>query len=205
MYQREVKKPYYQQDLLDRAIDEFSRGDGGISQKDINRVKVAAQVQAGIDRYRTEAKGMSLNDLRDEAHDSSRLAKHLEDEGKKRPDKCHAHAIVAGKHEHAAALRAIMARLKIRIDDTDNGCWLPENTAATPHPAFPKAVPHSRIHRYNYFFWIRSRLQSMRDPNMFRLDLRLIGQRLQERNIPEYVMMKKGEGLPGDVGAKRLA
>lgn len=197
MYQKDVNKPYYQQDLLDRAIAEFSNGDGEVSQQDLNRVAVAAQVQSGIDRYRAQAEGMSLDSLRGEAHDSSRLARHLEESGKRRPAKCHAHAIVAGKHEHAAVLRALMARLKIRIDDTDNGCWLPENTAATPHPAFPKAIPHSRIHRYNYFFWIRSRLESMRKPDLFRLDLKLIGQRLQERTCPEYVMMKKGVGLPG--------
>lgn len=196
MRHRDDTKPFHEQDLLDRTIEATIKKAGELTLADLNRITVAAQVQAGIDQYRAEAIGMSVNELYSEKHDSSRLARHLEEAGQPRPPRCHAHAIVAGRHQHAAVLRALMANLKIRIDDTDNGCWLPENTAATPHPTFPKAIPHSRIHRHNYFFWIRSRLEPIRNPEMFRLDLRLIAKRLQESTCPEYVMMKKGEGLP---------
>lgn len=197
MYHREVDKPYYKQDLLDRTIEATAKQQTELTQADLNRIVVAAQIQAGIDQYRAESVGMSVDELRREEHDSSRLARHLEEAGKRRPDHCHAHAIVAGRHQHAAVLRVLMANLGIRIDDTDNGCWLPENTAATPHPAFPKALPHSRIHRYNYYFWIRSRLERIRKTDMFRLDLQLIARHLQENTCPDYVMMKKGEGLSG--------
>ncbi|WKT60942.1 AHH domain-containing protein [Microbulbifer thermotolerans] len=204
MRYKDDSKRFHEQNLLDRTIETTLKKAGELSLADLNRVTVAAQVQAGIDHYRAEAMGMSVSELYNEKHDSSRLARHLEEAGQPRPPRCHAHAIVAGRHQHAAVLRALMANLKIRIDDTDNGCWLPENQAATPHPTFPRAIPHSRIHRYNYYFWIRSRLEPIRDPKRFRLDLRLIAKQLQENTCPEYVMMKKGEGLP-DKPARSVA
>jgi len=188
--------PFHEKNLLDRETDAFVNKEGEITDSDINRLITAAQVQQGLDRYLAQASEMNSGELRAEQHDSSRLGAHLEAVGKTRPHSCHAHAIVAGKHHNAVVTRAMMARMKIRIDDPDNGCWLPSNTAATPDPAFPKAVPHSRIHRYNYFFWLRFRLMNIRQPKNFRQDLQLIGRHLQQGTFPEYVMMKKEEGLP---------
>jgi len=198
MAELEPTLKYHEKNNLDRIIDQISSQEKDPSFSDLHRVVVASQVQAGIDKYLSAetAKSMTTQELRDEEHNSARLGLHLESIGKTRPSKCHAHAIVAGKHHNASIIRALMARLKIRIDDPDNGCWLPENTAATPHPNFPAAVPHSRIHRYNYYFWLRHRLGSIRKNDMFRVDLQLIAQHLQERTMPDYVMLKKGEGLP---------
>ncbi len=187
---------YHEKDLLDHVIDQTIAQENSLTPTDLNKVVVAAQVQCGIDRYLANSKTMTTEQLRGECHNSSRLSRHLESTGQKRPPKCHAHAIVAGKHEYAAILRVIMARLKIRIDDPDNGCWLPENTAATPHPSFPKAVPHSRIHRFNYYFWLRTRLGSIRQELPFRKTLQLTARHLHERTLPEYVLLRKGQGLP---------
>lgn len=187
---------YHEKNLLDHVIDQISTQEKEPTAADLNKVVVAAQVQAGIDKYRAEAKSMSPDGLRSEEHNSARLGEHLVATGKRRPPRCHAHAIVAGKHHHAAVLRTLMARLEIRIDDPDNGCWLPENTAATPHPAFPSAVPHSRIHRYNYFFWIRIRLSSIRKDHLFRKGLQEIARALQQKKFPSYVINKKGQDLP---------
>ena len=72
--------------------------------------------------------------LKAETHSSARLANHLAEECDPRPNKyCHAHAIVAGKHPEAVKLRAVLAWLNMRIDDSHNGCWLPRNTAAKIH------------------------------------------------------------------------
>ncbi|PUA26446.1 MAG: hypothetical protein B0W54_22060 [Cellvibrio sp. 79] len=181
---------------LDVIIEQTAAKDGPLTQSDINKVMVAAQIQDGIERYRSGASDMEYIQLRDEEHDSARLGRYLIERHGPRPPRCHAHAIVAGRHKFAAAVRLVMAKLKIRIDDTDNGCWLPENTAATPHPAFPKAPPHSRIHRSNYFFWIRSRLVRIRSEKIFRLELNLIASELHNGNFPKFVMLKKGVGLP---------
>ena len=117
---------YHEKNILDRAIDNVLGQNKSLTASDLNQVIVAAQVQAGIDRYRAAAESLSINALVNEEHDSTRLGKHLEQTGFKRPPRCHAHALVAGKHMYAAVLRLIMASLKIRIDDPDNGCWLPE-------------------------------------------------------------------------------
>lgn len=181
---------------LDLIIEQTAAKPGDITQSDINKVMVAAQIQDGIERYRLGISEMDYIQLREEEHDSARLGRHLVEKHGKRPPQCHAHAIVAGKHKFAAAARLVMAKLKIRIDDPDNGCWLPENTAATPHPSFPKAPPHSRIHRSNYFFWIRTRLVRIRKAPAFRTELSLIAADLHNGTFPPYVMLKKGVGLP---------
>jgi hypothetical protein len=185
---------YYEKNLLDHAIDNIAAQKTPLSISDFNRVTVAAQVQEGIDKYRAQAASLSTQTLYEEEHNSARLAAHLEQTGKRKPPCCHAHAIVAGKHKYAANLRLLMAKLKVRIDDADNGCWLPENTAATPHPAFPSAPPHSRIHRFNYYFWINSHLISIQKENSFRARLQLIAKQLQQGALPSYVMLPKGAG-----------
>ncbi len=179
---------------MDHAIDEFAQKDKP-TQADMNNVAVSASIQLGLDKYRKAAETMSRLELRSEKHDCNRLARFLEATGQPRPNRCHAHAIVSGAHKEAAQLRAVLAWLKLRIDDPDNGCWLPENTAATPHPLFPKAVPHSRIHRYHYYAWLNRIINSQFISNQanLRQALKLIAQQLQERTFPPYVMLPKGK------------
>ena len=193
----EAQPKYYELNVVDRTIANIvDKLDSEISPSELNRVSVAASVQSGIEKYRSDATDMSLLALSTEEHKSERLGLHLVEKFGARPARCHAHAIVAGKHQYAAQLRLIMAALKIRIDDVDNGCWLPENSAATPHPAMPAAPPHSRIHRYNYYFWLRSRLGSLTKADMFRTGLKIIAKSLYTGKMPDYVMLKKGAGLP---------
>lgn len=193
----QVLVKYYELNLVDRTIvNIIERLQGELTLSDINQIKVTASVQSGIDAYREAAAKRNSQCLKSEEHKSQLLGQHLEEKFGSRPARTHAHAIVAGKHPLAAAIRLIMSKLKIGIDDVDNGCWLPENTAATPHPAMPKAPPHSRIHRYNYYFWISSILSSHRNADAFRSRLKLIAQMLYTGNMPEYVMLPKGKGLP---------
>lgn len=194
--------PYCYKDPLDIVIENTANQSGELTQADINKVIVAAQVQEGIERYRMNAAQKTTQELADEEHSSSRLGSHLVERYGTRPTQCHAHALVAGKHKLCGELRLIMAKLKIGIDDVDNGCWLPENTAATPHPVYPKAPPHSRIHRYNYYTWIHSRLSAARAAPLFRTTLNLLGQMLQTGQYPESVMMKKPAGSPKKVSIK---
>lgn len=182
---------YHEKNLLDHVIDNVLDQSKSLSQSDFNRVGVAAQLQAGIDKYRADVKVMDSVSLEMEPHNSARLGRHLEEAGQKRPPRSHAHAIVAGKHNQAAQLRVLMASLKIRIDDPDNGCWLPENTAATPHPAFPNAVPHSRIHRHNYYSWLFFDLRRINQESMFRIQLQIIARQLQQGTMPKYVLLPK--------------
>ena len=187
---------YHEMNMLDRVINNVASKETSLTQSDINKVIVAAQIQEGIDKYRSAANSMSSLSLRAEEHNSSRLARHLEEKLGPRPPRCHAHAIVAGKHSLSAELRIVLAKLKIRIDDPDNGCWLPENTAATPHPKFPSAPPHSRFHRYYYYYWINGRLSPLRREGLMRTNLQIVARMLQIGDFPEFVMLKKGRGIP---------
>lgn len=193
-------KKLYQKDLLDREVDRFAKLDKPTRQ-DLNRVKVASQVERGLDIYRAAAVNMNIDELEDERHQSNILAHFMSISGDPRPHpKCHAHAIVSGAHRYAAELRAVLAWLKLRINDPDNGCWLPENTAAKSQMPrrLHNAVPHSRIHRYNYYFWLNTLIEPEATPTQsdLRKVLAMIAIRLQAGSQPIYVMNKKGDGLP---------
>jgi len=190
---------YHEKTPVELTIDDVVKNtEGKWVSSQVNRVKAVASVQLGIDKYRQAVKPMNEEQLENEKHDSGRLGMFLDATVMRRPPRCHAHAIVSGFHDDAVELRVLLAIFQVRIDDPYNGCWLPENTAATPHPAFPKAVPHSRIHRYNYYFWLRARLNevTIKNSGMLKEGLKLIAQHLHEHTFPEYVMLRKGQGLP---------
>ncbi len=191
---------YAEKDKVEHIIDQFAAKDDP-TLADLDMVGTVAQVESRLDRYRMAATEMEAKQIRDEAHESKRMAEHLALIGDPRPHpKAHAHAIVSGGHKEAARVRAIMAWLKVRIDDPDNGCWLPENTAAKEvMPLYLKnAVPHSRIHRFNYYFWLNREITRRKTPNSTKLRevLKMIELRLQGGAQPSYVMNKKGVGLP---------
>ena len=192
-------KRFHEMDRVERSEEAFANK-ASVTYMDLVSVAITAQVEMGIDRYRMEAEALKQKELRSEEHQSARLAKHLEECGDPRPnDKCHAHAIVSGHHRNAAPMRAILARHKIRIDDAYNGCWLPENTAALAHmpDRLKNAIPHSRIHRYNYYFWLGTmiNLNKTPAPDDLKYTLKTIGLQVQAGAQPDYVMLKKGEGI----------
>ena len=193
-------KRYHEMDRLERKIQGYA-GKKNPTRGDFGAVKTVAQVEAQLDAYRMSAKEMTEKQLRDEAHQSARLAEHLMATNDPRPHElCHAHAIVSGAHKGAATQRAIMAAIGMRIDDAHNGCWLPKNTAAKSQ--MPKhlreAVPHSRIHRYNYYFWLDTVIDYdlIEDAEDLIRALNMIEMRLQAGIQPGYVMNKKGVDLP---------
>lgn len=192
-------KTFAMKDKVEREIDCFA-AKGNPTTEDLNAVVVVAQIEAGLAAYRVKAANMSVKELQGEQHVSSRLAKHLAATGDPRPNQyCHAHAIVSGGHPQAVRLRAVIAWLKMRIDDPFNGCWLPQNTAALPlmPQRLRNAVPHSRIHRFNYYLWLNGRINLQRTPSFDSLarELRMIAQQLQGRTFPPAVMEQKGAGV----------
>ena len=191
---------YANQNPVERSIDNYATLDKP-TQGDLNGIKAVAQVERGLDIYRAAAKNMSIDALEDERHQSSLLSSHMSAEGDPRPHNlCHAHAVISGAHQYAAELRAVAAWLKLRIDDPDNGCWLPENTAAKAQmpERLRNAIPHSRIHRYNYYFWLNREInpQMTGTQDKLRQRLNMVSLRLQAGSQPSYVMNKKGVGLP---------
>ena len=194
----EPKSPYYLQSALDRAIEQFGENQNAdqkrFIQHELNHIKSLADVDAGLAAYRAQSASMGRKELTSEEHDSHRLGLHLRASGKPKPDdRCDAHAIVAGAHKNSAVARALLAQYKIRIDDPDNGCWLPRRTADTPHWAFTNAVPHSRIHRFNYYRWLEQQVTMASSEPIMRFTLQRVASRLQDGTIPPQVMLAKGQ------------
>ena len=188
----ERPKQYHEKDMTDHTIDGVA-GQENLSQSDLNKVAVSAQIQAKIDEYRATAAGMTPEEMEEEKHLPSRLAEFMGE----RPSHCHAHAIVSGAHLDAAPARAILAWLEMRIDDPHNGCWLPVNTAAVRHVPqwLKKAVPHSRIHRKGYYFWLNTVISVPRvgDMNSLIMALNEVETKLQASTMPSYVMLTAEE------------
>ncbi|WP_444919994.1 AHH domain-containing protein [Microbulbifer sp. CnH-101-G] len=193
----EQPKPYYLKDRREVAIDRFVSKEN-LSKADYLALKVVDQVEATLDKYRQESVTMSRKEVRNEEHDSSRLGRFMEKNGKPHPGgNCDAHAIVSGGHSMATPLRAILARVKIRIDDIRNGTWLPSRTADTPHPKMPAAIPHSRIHRVGYYKWLELEFAAIDIENLNEAEvekvLKAIEYDLKFSSFPHYVMLPADE------------
>ncbi|VUD48320.1 hypothetical protein TDB9533_01210 [Thalassocella blandensis] len=99
---------YQHKDFLERTLDTIiakvnqgiadTKNKSNVTQLDLNQVKSAAQVQEQLDKYRAAGEGMDFKALRSEEHNSATLGKHLVERFGFRPNRCHAHAIVAGRH-----------------------------------------------------------------------------------------------------------
>ena len=194
-------KKYVELTESERAIDRFlhtvNPEDPASINAGLNLLNTIGAVQQGLAKYRLTAGQMSIDQLETEKHSSERMARHMIAAGKVKRHLCHAHAIVSGGHDEALDIRGLLAFLKLRIDDPDNGCWLPSNTASRPQSSYPRGVPHSRIHRWNYYFWLKTKLNMVRikDIEALRSQLRLIENQLQVSTMPDFVMMKKKEGI----------
>lgn len=183
--------------IVNRAIDRFAKDDNP-SLLQWNQLKSLSQVQKNLIAYEASSRSMSFEQLIDEAHDSSRLARHMSTHGDPRPtSNCDCHAIVAGSDPRAVPLRAVLAWLKLRIDMPFNGVWLPHNTAAVPTmPSYlRKAVPHSRIHRNGYYRWLATLIDVslIKDSQTLVKTLKDIRFKLETSTFPGYVMLKANE------------
>ncbi len=204
-----IKKTVYAlQTSLDRAIDQYKTNlQNNIKLKDDDKkkwdafkelergkVQIVAQLQQGLEKYRRTVKKMSTDEREDEEHDSSRLGDHMRAVGLPKPGfYYHAHAIISGGDTRSWRLRTVLADCEIGIDDPHNGCWLPASTRYCGQRPYPKAVPHSRIHRENYYTWLQFRFLGVRDTKTLIHRLKSTRDDLLYATYPPGVMLKKGE------------
>lgn len=186
-------KKFYEMDPVDRAVADFSVLENP-QPSDLHLVRTVAQVQRGLDIYRAQAEGMTVEEMEEEKHNSKRLGRYMTQDGDPRPHKlCDAHAIVSGAHKQSAELRGILALFGLRVDDPFNGCWLPANTDAVPHmpDRLRNAVPHSRIHRKKYYGWLRDEVLNIlliKSKEQLVEALRFVEFRLQSGKYPQKIM-----------------
>ncbi|WP_444998452.1 AHH domain-containing protein [Aliikangiella sp. IMCC44359] len=181
---------------VEKLLTEFAKIEKPTT-ADFAALRVKGEIAEKLDDYRLQASGMSIKELQREKHNSSRLATHMKCAGDPRPsNRCDCHAIVSGARKEAMALRGILARFKIRIDDPHNGCWLPRDWEDRKHmPNYLRnGVPHKRIHHHEYYLWLNTRinLTNVRNANELIEQLRFARNSLQSGKVRPSVMPKTG-------------
>lgn len=168
---------------------------------------VIADVQAGLDAYRefgrgaiegpgqsrSAAAGRRKELLEEDHHPTDILERFMRAVPNPKPSGQHtAHHIAPGKGKTKFAYRA---RVKlhtagVRINDPDNGVWLPRKASYTPHWSMPEALGHLQYHTNGYERWVSDRLETKFGDTFVRLELRIIGQLLQENRLPPEARKK---------------
>ncbi len=188
-----LKKPF---SVLDKAKSE------SMSDKDFEKFKRVekraaaigkAKMNAFMAQFRADASGMTFVQLLQEKHSSQRLAKFLRADGHPRPAaRWDAHHIISGSHQNAAGAREILADVEVRIDDPDNGCWMPKTKADARPTIYPNAVGHNRIHRRLYYHWIQGAISAMNTDGQVRAFLNTVRMQLLQGNIkPEMKLQQE--------------
>ncbi|MCL6269346.1 AHH domain-containing protein [Sansalvadorimonas sp. 2012CJ34-2] len=130
-------------------------------------------------------------DIYQDEHQSQRLGENMRAVGRPKPtERYDAHAIVSGSHDRAALSRVKMARLRVGLDDPDNGAWLPRrghDAKGSRCWATPGAIPHSRIHRKSYYNWITRQVSPVTNRDVLKQRLRTTGARLESGDIPANI------------------
>lgn len=148
-------------------------------------MKGTIQALSALSKYQAESKGMTKQQFLKEEHDPKRLSRHLKASGFTRPPNVAAHAIVSGTHPEAKAARKILAKFKIRIDDPDNGVYLPRDSRFIPHENMPDAANHAKVHTDEYYINVTNILNTATTALECRVALKLIAKKLRNGSL-EY-------------------
>ncbi|KEQ17076.1 AHH domain-containing protein [Endozoicomonas numazuensis] len=103
-----------------------------------------------------------------------------------------AHHIVSAEHQEAIGARLIIAEddIAIRIDDPDNGAWMPKTKADARPTIYPNAIGHNRIHRQLYYRWIENAITMMDDDLQVRSFLNTVRTQLLHGNISDEMKLQ---------------
>ena len=159
------------------------------------------QVQTQLDEYREAlkpAEGASRQEKNigreamslEKHHPTDTLAKFMRADGRPKPaPNFTPHHIVQGK---GRTLFATRARIQlhyygVRINDPDNGVWMPRHKKDKGHWAMPNAMAHSEIHTHNYERWAFERIETSSGEKDLRAKLINVRSKLRDGNQPDYV------------------
>lgn len=158
-------------------------------------IKTLAQIQERLEEYRKQASTMTRSDFRNENyHPAKKLASNLRASGRPQPNQNHSpHHIIMGKGrtQGMADARLLMFLYKIRINDPDNGTWMPRHLKDKGHWSMPRCPAHSEIHGHNYEIWISTLTQIAMNEKVFRATLLRIRSLLRDGRQPQQVTQPK--------------
>ncbi len=169
--------------------------------------ELMASTQADLDSYRavgrdatqgtrSEVATKQLALASEEHHPTDVLEQFMRSVPMPKPSSTHtAHHIVPGrgKTKDANLARVHMHGYGVRINDPDNGVWLPRFKSHTPHWAMPDSKGHLQYHTHGYETWVRRKITRKSSEIFIRQELQIIGQLLQQNNIPDEARKKKGK------------
>lgn len=168
-------------------------------------------VQDGLEKYRTALKPTENDDrtrrsiLRsamgiEAHHPTDVLAQFMKETGRAAPDQKEnkagdsksrftPHHIIQGKGKtrFAADARINLHFHGIRINDPDNGVWMPRFIKDKGHPAMCHACAHSEVHTHNYEHWVHTETNAAVNETAFRGKLEKIRVLLRDGQEPDYV------------------
>ncbi|MBU6953249.1 AHH domain-containing protein [Hahella sp. HN01] len=159
------------------------------------------QVYSQLEKYRQElqildddSKATSKAKLAampaEKHHPTETLTYNLRLNGRPQPSsRFTAHHIVPGKGktELISLVRVDMHYLGIRINDPDNGVWLPMTKADKGHWAMPHAPAHREIHTLKYEGWIYRSATRAPAEKAFRAMLRKVTLLLTNGDYPPEI------------------
>jgi hypothetical protein len=165
--------------------------------KALNIISVQATLEVYRNEYRVsssakrpERKALRREMKKEKHHPADKLARYMRADGRPQPSNRHtAHHIVQGKGktENADKARVQLHFYNVRINDPDNGVWMPRHIADKGHWAMPSAPAHSQIHTHNYENWVNTTVQGATGEGMLRARLRHVRTLLRDGNQPVQV------------------
>lgn len=172
-----------------------------LAKKHLNQQRVVAQcmasIQVKLDEYRAvgrmategsrKERALLRKELQMESHHPTiLLAKFMLVSNKPKPSSQHAaHHIVPGKGKtkFAYLARVHMLTLGVRINDPDNGVWLPMYKKYVPHWSMPKAKSHLEYHTEKYEYLVSRKVEVQLSEVGLRKTLNQIGLELQKNGF----------------------
>jgi hypothetical protein len=186
--------------LKDTMADAKSKSHGDDSYKVFKRVESRfsrmnrSRLAAKLEEYREGGFQLTAAELFRESHSSEKLGKFLRVTGFSRPGpRWEAHHIVSATHREAVPVRLLISEddFSIRIDDPDNGTWMPKTKADARPTIYPDAIGHNRIHRQRYYRWLEHSIGALMDDAQVRAFLNTVRSQLLHGNIKDEIKLQQ--------------
>jgi len=174
-----------------KDFDKFRRIERRYTKANLEKLK------SKLDAFRREGADFTSFALVTESHCSKQLGEFLRCIGFPRPGlRWEAHHIVSGYHKEARPARAILADedIKMRIDDPENGCWMPKTKKDARPTIYPNAVPHCRIHRVRYYDWIFNMLLNADSWGQVKAILNVVRRQILDGNLKDELLVQEIDG-----------
>lgn len=158
--------------------------------------RLAAYRESALAATRGTAKDRDLvtRQLRAEKHHpTGDLEAFMRAEGVPKPSAKHtAHHIVPGKGKDPVIngrARLHLHRYGIGINDPANGVYLVHSDEFTPHWSMPLSRGHKKYHTMLYETWVSNRVRALKDIDLIKTQLQIIGRLLQQNEPSEISEM----------------